>query len=162
MQSTGTLQPVIEVGQMARSAGALFLVDAAQTAGHLPINLKKLPIDLLACPGHKGLLGPLGTGVLYLRPGVEERLNSVRQGGTGTKGENDTQPDTLPDKYESGNHNAPGLIGLEAAVAWLMRRDILSIRRHEHTSELLEGLTRIPRVRLYGPAAPNSGWGSSA
>lgn len=98
---TGTLQPIAEVGEIARRIGALVLVDAAQSAGHLPIKLKDLPIDLLACPGHKGLLGPLGTGVLYVRRGVEERLRSLRQGGTGSNSEDDRQPEMLPDKYES-------------------------------------------------------------
>jgi selenocysteine lyase/cysteine desulfurase len=133
----------------------MFLVDAAQTAGHLPINLRDLPIDLFASPGHKGLLGPLGTGVLYLRPGIEARLGSLRQGGTGTRSEDDVQPDSLPDKYESGNHNAPGLAGLEAAVSWLTERSISAIQQHEQAliGQLLEGLVRIPGVRQFGPAS---------
>ena len=152
---TGTIQPLADVGQIARDAGALFLVDAAQTAGHLPIDLKDLPIDLLACPGHKGLLGPLGTGVLYVRPGIESRLASVRQGGTGTRSDDDAQPETLPDKYESGNHNAPGLAGLEAAASWLLERGVASIHQQEQafTGLLLEGLAGISRVRLFGPPA---------
>lgn len=153
---TGTIQPVEEVGRIAREAGALFLVDAAQTAGHLPIDLRNLPVDLLACPGHKGLLGPLGTGVLYMRPGVESVLESVRQGGTGTRSEDDFQPETLPDKYESGNHNAPGLIGLEAAVSWLLETSVVEIRRQEQAlmSQLIEGLSEMPRVRLFGTRDP--------
>lgn len=151
----GTIQPVAEVGQIAREAGVLFLVDAAQTAGHLPIDLQKLPIDILAGPGHKGLLGPLGTGILYLRPGVEARLSSFRQGGTGTRSEDDVQPESLPDKYESGNHNAPGLVGLEAAVSWLLARGVNSVH-HEARAlvrQLLEGLTGIRGVRSFGPAS---------
>jgi cysteine desulfurase/selenocysteine lyase len=152
---TGTIQPLADVGTIARDAGALFLVDAAQTAGHLPIDLKNLPVDLLACPGHKGLLGPLGTGVLYVRPGVESRLDSLRQGGTGTRSEDDVQPESLPDKYESGNHNAPGLVGLEAAASWLTQRGVSAIHQHEQSlvGQLLEGLAGIPGVRLFGPAA---------
>lgn len=152
---TGTIQPIAEVGQIAREAGILFLVDAAQTAGHLPIDLRKLPVDILAGPGHKGLLGPLGTGFVYLRPGVEERLASFRQGGTGTRSEDDVQPESLPDKYESGNHNAPGLVGLEAAVSWLLARGVESVHDHAQVlvRQLLEGLTGIPRVRLFGPAS---------
>lgn len=150
---TGTIQPIAEVGQIAREAQVLFLVDAAQSAGHLPIDLKTLPIDILACPGHKGLLGPLGTGVLYLRPGIEARLSSFRQGGTGTQSEDDLQPESLPDKYESGNHNAPGLVGLEAAVTWLLLRGITSIHQHGKSlvRQLLNGLIAIPRLRLFGP-----------
>jgi cysteine desulfurase/selenocysteine lyase len=150
---TGTIQPIDDVGEIARSAGALFLVDAAQTAGHLPIDVSQSPIDLLACAGHKGLLGPLGTGLLYVRPGVEEQLQSVRQGGTGTNSESDRQPDRVPEKYEAGNHNVPGLFGLEAALAWLEERGVAEVSRHERqlTARLLEGLSGLPRLRIYGP-----------
>jgi selenocysteine lyase/cysteine desulfurase len=150
---TGTIQPIDAVGEIARQAGALFLVDAAQTAGHLPINVSASPIDLLACAGHKGLLGPLGTGILYMRPGVEEHLRSVRQGGTGTNSEDDHQPDRLPDKYEAGNHNVPGLFGLEAGLAWLEERSVAEVAQHERqlTTRLLEGLSGLPRLRVYGP-----------
>lgn len=151
---TGTIQPIAEVGRIAREAGALFLVDAAQSAGVLPIDLSALPIDLLACPGHKGLLGPLGTGVLYVRPGVEERLANLRQGGTGTQSEQDLQPADLPDKYESGNHNAPGLVGLESAVSWILDRGVEILRREEQAlvGRLLEELSAVQGVRLFGPA----------
>lgn len=119
---TGAVQPVEEVGRIAREAGVLFLVDAAQTAGHWPIDVRAMQIDLLACAGHKGLLGPLGTGLLYVRPGVEKELRSIRQGGTGTQSETDRQPDELPEKYESGNHNAPGICGLGAGLEWIKGR----------------------------------------
>ncbi|HUE17443.1 MAG TPA: aminotransferase class V-fold PLP-dependent enzyme [Planctomycetaceae bacterium] len=150
---TGTIQPIDRVGEIARSAGALFLVDAAQTAGHLPLDVSRSPIDLLACAGHKGLLGPLGTGILYVRPGVEESLESVRQGGTGTNSEDDHQPVRLPDKYEAGNHNVPGLFGLEAALAWLEERTVVEVCRHERqlTAQLLDGVAGLPRLRVYGP-----------
>jgi cysteine desulfurase/selenocysteine lyase len=150
---TGTIQPIADVGEIAHNADALFLVDAAQSAGHLPIDLRNLPLDLLACPGHKGLLGPLGTGLLYIRPGIEEKLCSIRQGGTGSQSEDDQQPETLPDKYESGNHNAPGLYGLEAAFGHLQERGIESIRAHEQqlTKQLLNGLSTIPNLELFGP-----------
>ena len=127
------------------------LVDAAQTAGHLPIEVRDLPVDLLACPGHKGLLGPLGTGLLYVRPDVEQQLLSLRQGGTGSLSEEDRQPDRLPDKYESGNHNVPGLFGLEAALTWLQQREVATIWRHEQTlrRQLVEQLSPLPRVHLF-------------
>jgi cysteine desulfurase family protein len=152
---TGAIQPLEQVGEVAHAAGALFLVDAAQSAGHLPVNVSRLPIDLLACAGHKGLLGPLGTGLLYLRPGVEEQLESLRQGGTGTNSEDDQQPARLPEKYESGNPNVLGLYGLEAALAWLEERGVPQVRQHEIdlTARLLEGLRSIPRLRVYGPQA---------
>ncbi len=150
---TGTIQPIDDIGEIARQAGALFLVDAAQSAGHLPIDVQKSPIDLLACPGHKGLLGPLGTGLLYLRAGVEDRLNSLRQGGTGSKSEEDRQPESLPDKYESGNHNSPGLCGLDAALGFLQEQGIDSIRDHEQQllQRLLDGLSEIDGLQSYGP-----------
>ncbi|NOX56785.1 MAG: aminotransferase class V-fold PLP-dependent enzyme [Planctomycetes bacterium] len=154
---TGTIQPVEEVAEIAHAVGAFFLVDAAQTAGHLPIDLQTLPADLLACAGHKGLLGPLGTGLLYVRPGLEDQLRSLRQGGTGSQSEDDRQPAHLPDKYESGNHNAPALCGLEAALSFLMDRTVAAIHEHELrlTRRLLEGLAAIPGVELYGPPAPD-------
>jgi cysteine desulfurase / selenocysteine lyase len=153
---TGTIQPIDAVGEIARAAGAFFLVDAAQTAGHLPIDVSRSPIDLLACAGHKGLLGPLGTGILYVRPGVEEHLQSLRQGGTGTNSEDDHQPDRLPDKYEAGNHNVPGLFGLEAGLAWLEGRTVEEVSRHEGilTARLLEGLSGSPRLHIHGPKSP--------
>jgi cysteine desulfurase family protein len=150
---TGTIQPVAEVGAIARAAGALFLIDAAQTAGHLPIDLSQLPVDVLACSGHKGLLGPLGAGLLYVRPGVESQLCSLRQGGTGSQSEDDRQPEFLPDKYESGNHNAPGLVGLDAALGWIAERGGNALRRHEValTGRLLGGLQALRNVRVHGP-----------
>lgn len=150
---TGTVQPIADVGEIAQQAGALVLVDAAQSAGHRPIDLRQLPVDLLACPGHKGLLGPLGTGLLYLRPGVEERLHGLRQGGTGSRSEDDRQPAALPDKYEAGNHNVPGLVGLDAGLAWLHERGLEAVHAHERelTARLLDGLASIPNVTVHGP-----------
>ncbi len=150
---TGAIQPIEDVGEIARRAGVLFLVDAAQTAGHLPIDLNSLPIDLLACPGHKGLLGPLGTGLLVIAPGIEHRLRSLRQGGTGSHSEQDHQPQNLPDKYESGNHNAPGLFGLEAALAWIQERGVDEIMRHEQqmTASLVDGLLTIQGIIVHAP-----------
>jgi cysteine desulfurase family protein len=150
---TGTLQPAADFADVTRAARVLLLIDAAQSAGAVPINLHELPADLLACPGHKGLLGPLGTGLLSVRPGVEERLESLRQGGTGTQSEDDRQPERMPDKYESGNHNAPALFGLEAALAYLQERGVDAVRRHERelTAQLLDGFGSIPGVTVHGP-----------
>ena len=150
---TGTIQAIDSVGELAREAGAVFLVDAAQTAGHLPIDVSRSPIDILAAPGHKGLLGPLGTGVLYVAQDVEEQLQSVRQGGTGSNSEDDLQPARLPDKYECGNHNVPGLFGLEAALAWIEERTVAELRRHERalTEQLVTALAPIRGLRIYGP-----------
>jgi cysteine desulfurase family protein len=152
---SGAVQPIEAVGELAHARGALFLVDAAQTAGHVPIDLRALPVDVLACSGHKGLLGPLGTGLLYVRPGLEERLVPLRQGGTGTQSEQPIQPLSMPDRYESGNHNAPGLVGLEAALAWIEEQTLEELQRHDRelTARLLEGLGEVGAVSVYGPAA---------
>ncbi len=150
---TGAIQPVAEVGQIAREHGAAFLVDAAQTLGHLPISVDEMFVDMLAAPGHKGLLGPLGTGVLYVRPGIESRLKSVRQGGTGTRSEEDCQPPSLPDKYESGNANVPGLAGLAAGVEFIEARGLLAIRRHDLalTERFLDRVRSAPQIQVFGP-----------
>ena len=150
---TGAIQPAEQIGAIARSHGIRFLVDAAQSIGHIPVLAKQLQADLIAAPGHKGLLGPLGTGVLYMAPHVEEVLRATRQGGTGTASENDWQPETLPDKYESGNHNVPGIIGLGAALTYLAERQVDDIRQHEQrlTSGLLGGLRSFDNVMIHGP-----------
>ncbi|MFO1091930.1 MAG: aminotransferase class V-fold PLP-dependent enzyme [Planctomycetaceae bacterium] len=154
---TGAIQPIDAVIELARRHGALCLIDAAQTAGHVPINVSNSEIDLLACSGHKGLLGPLGTGLLFVRAEVMGRVWSFRQGGTGSRSESDAQPDSGPDKYESGNHNAPGLVGLEAGLSWIEGQGgVPALRRHEQelVQLLLNGLAQWPSVTLYGPAEP--------
>src|SRR5579871_3255249 len=145
---TGVIQPIEAICEVARQAKVLTLVDAAQTAGHWPIDLSQLPIDVLACPGHKGLLGPLGTGLVYIRPGVEQALECFRLGGTGTQSEDDRQPESMPDRYEAGNMNAPGLAGLEAGLAYLQERTIAAIQQHETelTARLVDGLRSIRGV----------------
>jgi cysteine desulfurase family protein len=150
---TGAIQPVEEVGAIAKSHGVRFLVDAAQSIGHIPVLAKQLNADLIAAPGHKGLLGPLGTGILYIAPGMEEHLRATRQGGTGTTSESDLQPETLPEKYESGNHNVPGIIGLGAALQYLTERSLDDIRRHEQqlTARLLDGFQSLKNVTIHGP-----------
>lgn len=151
---TGALQPAAEVGQVARQAGALFLLDAAQTLGEVPIDVERLGADLLAAPGHKGLVGPLGTGVLYVRPGVESQVASLRQGGTGSHSDQDRQPDVLPDKYESGNLNVSGIAGLGAGAEWLAERGVDNVRQHGLSllGRLQADLAAIAGVTLFGPA----------
>jgi cysteine desulfurase/selenocysteine lyase len=150
---TGALQPAAEVGAIAREHGIPLLLDAAQTLGDVPIDAEALHVDLLAAPGHKGLLGPLGTGILYVRPGLEERVQPLRQGGTGTRSEEEFQPSAMPQRYESGNHNVPGLVGLEASLAWLAERGVEWVRQHQHNlvTTLLAGLRENSNVTLYGP-----------
>lgn len=150
---TGAIQPVEEVGAIAKSHGIRFLVDAAQSIGHIPVLAKQLNADLIAAPGHKGLLGPLGTGILYIAPGIDEHLRTTRQGGTGTTSESDLQPETLPEKYESGNHNVPGIVGLGAALQYLTERSLDDIRQHEQqlTARLLDGFQSLKNVTIHGP-----------
>ena len=151
---TGAIQPVDEVAQIVREHGILMLVDAAQSLGHIPLDVQQLPCDLLASSAHKGLLGPLGTGMVYLAPGAEHHVSSFRWGGTGTQSQHDRQPESLPDKYESGNLNVPGLVGLRAALEYLQQRGIPSVRQHEQalTGHLLEALRNLAGVTVHGPA----------
>jgi cysteine desulfurase/selenocysteine lyase len=153
---TGALQPVEKVAQLAHEHGALFLVDAAQSLGVQRIDVSSMGIDLLAGPAHKGLLGPLGLGVLYVAPGVDDQIESLRQGGTGTQSEDDHQPDALPYKFESGNSNVPGILGLQAGLGYLHERTVAGIRSDEMklTALLIEGLTRIDGLKVYGPKDP--------
>ena len=150
---TGAIQPIDEVGQLARERELVFLVDAAQSLGHVPVDVRRCGAHLLAAPGHKGLLGPLGTGVLYIAPGMEHRLAPLRQGGTGTSSDQDRQPETLPDRYESGNLNAAGIVGLGAGAAYVAQCGVDDIRRHDVrlTERLLAGLEAIDGVTPYGP-----------
>jgi cysteine desulfurase family protein len=151
---TGAIQPVSEIARAAHAHGALFLVDAAQSLGHLPVNVAMMEADLLAAPGHKGLMGPLGTGLLYIRPGVEQRLDPLRQGGTGSQSQQDRQPDILPDKYEPGNLNVPGIVGLGAGVSYLEERGIEAVAAHEQqlTKRLLDGLRQAAGLQIHGPS----------
>lgn len=151
---TGALQPIREIGLIAKERGILFLVDAAQSLGHLPLDVNDLGCHLLAAPGHKGLLGPLGTGMLYVAPGVEVDLQPIRQGGTGTRSDETEQPASLPDRYESGNLNVPGIAGLNAGVAWLQQRGLAAIHQHELELRhlLMSELRQIPSITVYGPS----------
>ncbi|MDP6544181.1 MAG: aminotransferase class V-fold PLP-dependent enzyme [Phycisphaerae bacterium] len=150
---TGTIQPIAEVAQIAREHDVPFLVDAAQSAGHVEIDVQALGVDLVAFPGHKGLLGPLGTGVLYVRAGIEDRLATMKEGGTGTISELAVQPQSMPDKYEIGSHNAIGLAGLSEGVAWVLERGVASMRRADvQLSGLFMELTAgAGGLMVYGP-----------
>lgn len=151
---TGTMQPIDAVGRIAREHGVLFCVDAAQTLGHVPIDVNQTAIDLLAAPGHKGLLGPLGTGVLWIRPGVEQQMTTIREGGTGSVSELDVQPTFLPDRFEPGSHNAIGIVGLSEGVKWILDRGVASLWEHEQrlTRAMLDALGDCEGLTLYGPA----------
>ena len=148
---TGNLMPVGEVGKVARERGILLLVDAAQTMGKMAIDPEKLLVDLLAGPGHKGLLGPMGTGFLYVKPGLE--LEPLWEGGTGTQSESLKQPQTWPERFESGTCNAPGLAGLAEGIAEVQQLGFAAIAAHEQrlVEILLDGLSQLPGIIVYGP-----------
>ena len=126
-------------------------MDAAQTAGILPIDVEQQQIDLLAFPGHKGLFGPQGTGGLYIKPGLDVR--PLKEGGTGSLSEQIDQPDFLPDKFESGTPNTPGIAGLGAGVQFVLETGLEQICRHEQrlAEMLIAGLKETSGVTVYGP-----------
>jgi selenocysteine lyase/cysteine desulfurase len=128
---TGTLQHLPEISRFTRQLEVPLMVDAAQAVGHVVIDVQKLGIDLMAAPGHKGLLGAQGTGLLYIRPGIEKIMSTLKEGGTGSISEQDRQPDFMPDRFESGSHNAIGLAGLSAGVGWLLERGMASVAAHD-------------------------------
>jgi len=151
---TGTIAPIQEVGAMARKHGVHFLVDAAQTAGSVPIDVESMKIDLLAFTGHKSLFGPQGTGGLYIREGMDTCIVPLMAGGTGSHSEFEEQPDFMPDKYESGTPNTIGLAGLSAGIAFIQKKGIETIRKKERSllKYFLSGLRKLPDIKLYGPA----------
>ena len=149
---TGTIMPVYEIGKIARDHGLILCMDAAQTAGAMPIDVEQMNIDLLAFTGHKSLFGSQGTGGLYIRRGLEERIPPLTVGGTGSRSEFESQPDFMPDKYESGTPNAVGLAGLGAGVDFILSRGVENIRARETelTQHFLDGLKSINGVHVYG------------
>lgn len=151
----GNVLPLGEIAGRAREVGALLLVDAAQTAGHEPIDVVGQGIDLLAFTGHKGLLGPQGTGGLWVREGVE--VAPLIQGGTGSESERPAMPDAYPDHLEAGTQNTPGIAGLLAALEQLERLGVGSLgeRQRTHKAALYTALEVIPSVRVRSPRAPD-------
>lgn len=127
----GTLQPIERVAPIVRSHGALLLVDAAQSAGVVEIDLKSTPIDLLAFPGHKALYGPTGTGALYVGPRTDGQIRLWREGGTGGDSKHPVQPDELPYRLEGGTPNVLGVAGLLAGIRWVVEKGPETNRLHE-------------------------------
>lgn len=146
----GTILPIGEIGALARKYGLDFLVDASQTAGVYEIDVEKMNISMLAFTGHKSLMGPQGTGGLYIRKGIE--LNPLKEGGTGSKSELLYQPDIMPDRFESGTHNTPGIAGLCAGISFIRDKGINDIRLHEQELArcFLDGANEIKNVKVYG------------
>ncbi|MDW5300438.1 MAG: aminotransferase class V-fold PLP-dependent enzyme [Sedimentibacter sp.] len=148
---TGTILPIEKIGEMCKVNNLLYLVDASQSAGVLEIDFKKQNIDFLVAPGHKGLLGPQGTGVLLINSDVE--MKELREGGTGSESSSMYQPNFLPDKYEAGTHNLPGIAGLNSGVKYILDKGTKSICRHEkNILELfIKEVRKIPKITIYGP-----------
>ena len=146
----GTIMPIKKIGQITRDKKIPLLVDTAQTAGIYPIDVEELSVDMLAFTGHKGLLGPQGTGGLYIREGIE--LEPLKEGGTGGESILEIQPSNLPDRYEAGTLNVPGLAGLGAGVSCILSEGVSKIRTKEIalTQYLIDKLSEIPEIRIYG------------
>jgi cysteine desulfurase family protein len=150
---TGAIQPIADIADIAHENGALLLVDGAQAAGHLDVDLVALDVDAYAASGHKGLLGPQGVGLLYLRPGID--VAELLQGGTGGgSSEEESQPQGRPERYEAGTPNTPGIAGLGAAARLLLAHGS-EWRADEQRLflELKEGLRAIPGLTVFGPAS---------
>lgn len=148
---TGTIIPIEEIAKIAKEYGIIYLVDASQSAGVYDINIDKIGIDLLAFPGHKSLLGPQGTGGLYIREGLE--VESLMQGGTGSDSHSLIQPSTMPDKFESGTPNSPGIIGLGEGIKFINKTGISIIRKHEEdlAEYFIREASKIDGISIYGP-----------
>ncbi len=145
----GQLQDIDGLGAFCRQQDILFLLDGSQSAGSFPIEIEKQQIDLYAAPGHKNLLGPSGTGLLYIRPNLQ--VEPLTYGGTGGNSHSDLQPEILPERLESGTQNLGGVAGLLAAIEYLQHQGLPRLRTQtrNHLQALIDGLRAIDGVRLY-------------
>jgi cysteine desulfurase family protein len=150
---TGGVLPVEALAGVAHDHGALFILDAAQTAGNVPIDVISSAIDILCFTGHKSLMGPQGTGGFYVREGIEGLIAPLMRGGTGSASEFEEQPGFMPDRFESGTPNAIGIAGVAAGVRFVLENGVREIRKKEMalTSRLLQGVRAIPGAVVYGP-----------
>lgn len=150
----GTILPIRELGAIAHEHGILFMVDAAQTAGALPIDMQAMHIDLLAFAGHKGTYGPHGTGGLVLHPDLV--LETIMEGGSGIHSAEDVMPAELPLRLEPGSQNAAGIAGLLAGVQFVLDTGVEHIREHEMrlAARFIERIADIPGLHILGPADP--------
>ena len=149
---TGTLMPVIEAGKIAAEHGILYCIDSAQTAGVIDIDVNSLKVDILCFTGHKGLMGPMGTGGFYLKKGLEDCIRPLMSGGTGSLSEFEIQPDFMPDKYEAGTLNAIGFAGLASGIRFILDTGISAIREKEDslTTYFINSLKERNGIRIYG------------
>jgi cysteine desulfurase family protein len=151
---TGDILPAIELGDLAERYGAIYLVDAAQSAGVLPVNVDDLKADMLGFAGHKGLFGPPGIGGLFVRKGIQ--LNTIAEGGTGKDSGKHEMSGRYPSNYEVGTHNLLAIVGMAAGIRWLRERGIDSLREHEQTltARFAQGVRELPGVTVYGNTDP--------
>ena len=147
----GTLLPVKEISDICREHGLPLILDAAQTAGHYPVNMKELGLSALCVPGHKGLLGPQGIGALMLDEEFAKRVEPLISGGTGSASDSELLPPYMPDRFESGTLNIPGIFGLNAALGFILDKGVQTFRAHEEklTKRFTDGLEGLP-LRLAG------------
>lgn len=147
---TGTIFPIKDIGTIAKRHDIIYMVDAAQTAGLYDIDVEDMGIDILVFPGHKSLLGPQGTGVMYIREEID--ITQLKEGGTGSKSDLLIQPEFLPDKFESGTPNTPGIVGLGAGIRYILDKGMENIRKHEKdlTRYFITELKKIDKVKIYG------------
>ena len=149
---SGTVQDAAAVGEICAARGIAFALDAAQTAGHIPLDFTALHLSALSVPAHKGLMGPQGIGALLLRPDFAETLEPIVSGGTGSVSDSEDIPLYLPDRFEPGTPNLPGIYGWEAALEYLEGITVEAVAAHDRalTARLLGGLREIPGVVLVG------------
>ena len=150
---SGAVQDGAAIGRIAGELGIPFVLDAAQTAGHFPVDFQGFGLSGLCVPGHKGLLGPAGIGAMLVTDDLAKQLTPPIAGGTGSASDSEELPSFLPDRFESGTMNLPGIFGWEAAMDCIMDRGIDALRAHEKalTARFIAGVLDIPRVRLCGP-----------
>ncbi len=155
---TGTIQPVAAIGDICKKRDVRFLVDAAQSIGHISIDVEQIGCDMLAATGHKGLLGPMGTGVLYLSESIVDHVSPLRFGGTGSQHADATQPTQMPKKFEAGSLNVPAIAGLGEGVKFVHSEVGEAMQQHSDDlmKELREGLTSINGVKIFGPVEETS------
>jgi len=152
----GTMMPYEQVGAFCRERGLLFIADTAQTAGVWPLDMEHMKIDALAFTGHKGLLGPQGIGGFLLSEKLLPQMESLIAGGTGSISHTEVMPDFMPDRFEAGTMNLPGIVGLHAGLGWIRETGMEQIRSHELalTRQFLEGLKSMDpyekRLRVVG------------
>lgn len=151
---TGDILPAKKIGQLAERYGALYLLDAAQSAGVFPVDVNDLHADMLSLAGHKGLFGPPGVGALFVRKGIE--LNTIAEGGTGKDSGKHEMSGRFPSNYEVGTHNLLSIVGMTTGIEWIKKTGQNSLREHETklTRQFLEGVREIPGVTVYGNLDP--------